>query len=164
DNVAASMLEDRLGRANVNAAFESLGLHKTRIHTFAAGDPLPASAGARTTASDMLKLYEDLATGTLVDADSNREMLNLLLGNQITDRIPALLPDGTPVAHKNGELDGVLNDAGIVYGPRSTYAIVILSKDVPNVLSVPQLHGPGAEKGVANVARLSRAVYDYFES
>ena len=164
DNVAASMLEDHVGRANVNAAFETLGLHDTRIHTFASGDPLPASAYARTTPADMLTLYEALSRGTAVDASPNREMLNLLLADQVNDRLPALLPDGTPVAHKNGELDGVVNDAGIVYGPKSAYAIAVLSKDLPNVLAVPQLHGPAAEAALSGVARLSRAVYQYFES
>jgi beta-lactamase class A len=164
DNVAANMLEDHVGRANVNTAFDGLGLHSTRVHTWAAGDPVAPNASAYTTASDMLKLYAGLAGGAEVDAGSNREMLNLLLANQVADRLPALLPDGTPVAHKNGELDGLINDAGIVYGPKSTYVVVVLDNHVPNLLATPQLHGPGAEVGTANMARLSKAIYQYFES
>ncbi|HVA24262.1 MAG TPA: hypothetical protein VMW62_07700, partial [Chloroflexota bacterium] len=39
-----------------------------------------------------------------------------------------------------------------------------LSDNVPNLLATPQLHGPGSALGVANVVRLSSAIYQYFES
>jgi beta-lactamase class A len=159
DNIAAEMLQDKLGRSRINSAFSGLGLNATRIHTFAPGDPLGPTGMPRTTAGDMLRFFNQLATGTAIDADSNHEMLNLLLGDQVNDRIPAQLPFGTPVAHKTGDLEGLLNDAGIVYGPVEPFVIVVLSKSIPDV-------GPpdSLAVGRANIARIARVAYDYFEA
>jgi beta-lactamase class A len=159
DNIASEMLMDRLTRGSVNGTFDALGLHSTRIHTFTAGDPLPANAPPATTAGDMLHFFEQLAGGTAVDADSNHEMLDLLLGNEVNDRIPAQLPPGTPVAHKTGDLEGILNDAGIVYGPVEPFAIVVLSSNIPDA-------GPpdSLATGRVAIARIARVAYDYFES
>jgi len=164
DNVAAHMVEDQVGRANINRTFDQLGLHSTRIPTFAPGDPIPRGGQAYTTAHDMLRFFQAVATGSAIDPDSNHEMIDLLLANEANERLPAMLPPGTPVAHKNGELDGTLNDAGIVYGPNGPYAIAVLSTFVPNALATPDLHGPGAAAGVRHIAQISRAVYDYFGS
>ena len=38
---------------------------------------------------------------------------------RINDRIPAGVSEGIPVAHKTGDLEGVRNDAGIVFAPDS---------------------------------------------
>jgi len=163
DNVAAHMLEDRVGRANINRTLEQLGLHTTRVGPFGPGAPDLLGGYAYTTAHDMLTLYQTLATGSAVDADSNREMLNLLLANQVNDRLPAQLPPGTPVAHKNGELDGVLNDAGIVYGPKGPFVIAVLSENVPGINAEPYPTGPAADAGMANVAKIASAAYAYLE-
>ena len=45
-------------------------------------------------------------------------MEKLLLEQQINHKIPGYLPEGTPVAHKTGEDDGITNDVGIVYGEK----------------------------------------------
>ena len=37
---------------------------------------------------------------------------------QINHKIPGYLPEGTAVAHKTGEDDGITNDVGIVYGEK----------------------------------------------
>lgn len=158
DNIAAEMLQDELGRATVNQTFDALGLRSTRIHTLAPGDPVPPGALPYTTANDMLRLFDALATGSAVDANSNREMLNLLLGDEVNDRIPALLPPGTPVAHKTGDLEGILNDAGIVYGPTEPFAIVVLSSNIPDA-------GPpdSLATGRVAIAQIARAAYDALE-
>src|SRR5690606_31959123 len=80
-------------------------------------------------------------------------MVHLLLEQKINDRLPALLPPGTPVAHKTGNWPGNVHDAGIVYGPTSTFVIAVLTEDV----------GDTAE-ATAIIAELTRVVYDYFES
>jgi len=74
-------------------------------------------------------------------------MLDLMLAQQVNDRLPALLPPGTEVAHKTGNLPEVTNDVGIVYDPQPAYVIAVLSEN-----------GGEAEP----IAALSLAVYEYF--
>ena len=77
-------------------------------------------------------------------------MLTLLLSETVNDRLPALLPPDTPIAHKTGNWVNATHDAGIVFSPGATYVIVVLSD-----LGFE-------EDGVTPIARLSHAVYDYF--
>jgi beta-lactamase class A len=141
DNVAANMVLDRLGSSNVNAALEGLG---APVSGFSADLSLP------TTASEMALLMEAIGRGQAVNARSSLEMTGLLLAQTVNDRIPALLPPGTDVAHKTGNWENATHDAAIVFSPASTYVIVVLTDY--------DYHENGAER----IARLSRAVYDHF--
>jgi beta-lactamase class A len=77
-------------------------------------------------------------------------MRQLMFRTGGTDRIPVLLPADARVAHKTGEIPGVRNDVAIVYAPRGTYVLAVLSQD------------PDEGEAMARIARLSRHVYDYF--
>ena len=69
-----------------------------------------------TTANDALELVLHAARDDAV-----------ALSNSLRNtRIPLRLPDGTRVAHKTGTLDGVVNDAGVVYGERTDLALAFL--------------------------------------
>lgn len=133
DNAAAVMLYERLGMAHINAHMAALGLRQTRVDY-----DLP------TTAADLALLLEGMATGQTVSPEASQEMLTLLLGQRVNDRIPAGLPPGTPVAHKTGNWENACHDAGIVYAPGRTYLLAVLSDE------------PGCSP---TVAALSRAVY-----
>ena len=77
-------------------------------------------------------------------------MIELLKKQQLNDRIPKYLPSGTFVAHKTGELGYYKHDAGIVFSEQDNYILVVLSKtDSPS-------------SGAEEIAKLSKAVYDYF--
>ncbi|HLY66395.1 MAG TPA: serine hydrolase, partial [Chloroflexota bacterium] len=153
DNVAANVLARRLGRANINQTLNALGLKSTRLYTEGMSDPGPIDGLSYTSANDTLTLLRLIAAGKAVDADSSREMLNMLLASEINDRLPAGLPFGTPIAHKTGDLDGILNDAGIVYGPRSVYIVAVLSQNVGD-----------REGGRAAIQGVSSAVFSYLET
>jgi beta-lactamase class A len=77
-------------------------------------------------------------------------MAGLLLSQTVNDRIPALLPAGTRVAHKTGNWSNATHDAGIVFSPAGSYVIVVLTDYGYNV------------DGASRIARLSRTVYDYY--
>src|SRR5437660_221196 len=67
-----------------------------------------------------------LAKRQLISAGASDRMLSRLERQQINDRLPAQLPPGVVIAHKTGNLGGVMHDAGIVYtktGPRVVAAI-----------------------------------------
>jgi len=141
DNVAANLLLDRVGAWNVNAALRGLGLS---VSGFFQDDSLP------TTAADMALLLEAVARRQAVSAAASDEMLALLGTESIDDRLPALLPAGTQVAHKTGSWPTATHDAGIVFSPEATYIIVVLTDF--------DFRKGGAER----IAQLSQAVYEYY--
>jgi beta-lactamase class A len=145
DNVAAVMLQDRAGAGNINDGMASLGLEQTRLTE---DDSLPATAG------DIARLMEVIARGLAVDRDASKGMADLLATEKINDRIPQGLPDGTLVAHKTGNWDTATHDAGIVYGKRSAYVIVLMS-DIG-------LNGD-AGAAAAMEADITKIAFDYFE-
>jgi beta-lactamase class A len=139
DNTSAVLLLSQVGNNSVNQSMATLGLEQTTI------------AGTRltTSARDMQTLLELIATGRAIDEKTSGEMLHLLLRQRINDRLPALLPSDTPVAHKTGNWEDAVHDVGLVYSPRSTYAISILSQ------------GSGDTETVnAIIARIARSAYD----
>jgi beta-lactamase class A len=78
-------------------------------------------------------------------------MLDMLLGQEFNDGIPAGLPPGVKVAHKTGEITALLHDAAIIYPPgREPYVLVILTRGLPEHDSLAKLQ-----------ADLSRVVYDW---
>jgi beta-lactamase class A len=141
DNVAANIMLERVGYANMNAMLRGQGLAVSGI---------TSTGDVYTTASGMEQLLEAIARQEAVSAEASAEMLSLLASEVIDNRLPALLPPETRVAHKTGSWANATHDAGIVYSPKATYVIVVLSE-----------LGYG-DDGDARIARLSRAVYDYF--
>jgi beta-lactamase class A len=71
-----------------------------------------------------------LVNGQIISEPASEEMLTLLEGQQINDRLPAYLPEGTIVAHKTGNLDGLVHDAGVIYTPSGPVVVVIMTEDV----------------------------------
>ncbi len=142
DNVAAVMLQDRAGAGNVNDTMMALGLGQTRLPD---DGSLPATAG------DIARLVEAIAGGEAVGRDASKEMADLMATEQLDDRIPAHLPEGTRVEHKTGNWDDATHDAGIVHGKKSTYVMVLMS-DIGS--------GRDAARVEADIAQIA---FDYFE-
>jgi beta-lactamase class A len=140
DNVAANLLLDRVGVTNTNSAVRLLGLDRSGF----VGTDVPTSA------ADMERLLEAIALGAALGEDTDAEMVEALELEQIDNRLPALLPKDTRIAHKTGSWDTATNDAGIVFSPEATYVIVVLTDF------------GFTEDGAGVIARLSRAVYDYY--
>lgn len=141
DNVAAALLQDRVGVSNVNVGLLNLGLAKSGFHQ---DGSLPV------TAADMGYLLEAIAREGAVDEEASQGMLELLESETIDNRIPARLPKNTRVAHKTGSWSNATHDAGIVYSPEAAYVIVVLTS-----------YG-FEDRGAEQIARISRAVYDYY--
>jgi beta-lactamase class A len=141
DNTAAVMLQDRAGPRHVNASMSALGLEVTALLS----DALPLNA------ADMALLLEAIARGDAVSEEASLQMAELLVSEKIDDRIPSGVPDGTVVAHKTGNWENATHDAGIVYGARSTYVVVLLS-DI------------GFDGDAASVQReVTRIAWEWFE-
>ncbi|MCL5025185.1 MAG: serine hydrolase [Chloroflexi bacterium] len=139
DNTSAIVLYDRVGWARVDSDMRELGLQDSSVLT----EDLPTSA------RDMFVLMDAIASGEAVDRESSAEMIDLLSRQRINNRLPAMLPPETLVAHKTGEWDNATHDVGIVYAPSGPYVVALLS-DKPWDISTE--------------AELSALVYEYFES
>ena len=117
DNNTAEALRTRLGKENVAALPARLGMPNTVL-----------GLDFTTTASDIAHYLAQLNAGRLISAESDAAILELLLGQQVNDRIPWFLPDDVPIAHKTGGLDRFAHDAGIVYVPGGPYLLVVLTE------------------------------------
>jgi beta-lactamase class A len=85
------------------------------------------------TARDLATVLAAIEQGKAASASSTQAMRAILLAQELNDEIPAGLPPGTPVAHKTGQITGVLHDAAIVYPPgRAPYILVVLTSGVPD--------------------------------
>jgi beta-lactamase class A len=82
-----------------------------------------------TTAADMAELLVQLLNGDVVSAAASAQMLELLARQQINNRLPAYLPQGTRVAHKTGNLDGLVHDVGVIWTPAGPYVVAVLTVD-----------------------------------
>lgn len=149
DNVAAQVLLARIGYDSVNPTMQKLGLTHTHLGFRGYSGPQEDAISA----GDAVTMMEMIYRGTLIDQQSSRDMLDLLLAQRVNDRLPARLPPGTQVAHKTGNFADVVHDAGIVYLPNGgAFAIAMLGYNIT-----------GSGEASDTIALVARAVYDYFQ-
>ena len=91
---------------------------------------------------------EEIYRGTLVSEEASEQMLELLLKQEWTMKIPAGLPAGVVCANKTGEYENRQHDSAIVYSEGADY-----------ILSVMTDGDPGA---IMHIQSLSAEVYKYF--
>lgn len=142
DNSSAVLLTDRVGAFNINRDMAGLGF----VHTRVLADDLVTSA------YDMLLFVEMLARGEGVSPEASQQMLQIMTHQRINDRIPRLLPPGTTVAHKTGNLAGIVSDVGLVSAPEANFAIAVLVQNT-------------TQEGRASqaIAEISAAAYRHFQ-
>jgi beta-lactamase class A len=147
-NVAAFALLDLVGNTNINATVAELGLKASEIRWMPAlasgSENIPAAAAYAalqgqapavdeafnvTSAADLALLFRLLIEGRVVSPEASEAMLELLAGQVVNDRLPALLPDDAIVAHKTGNIDNVIHDAGVIYTPAGRAVTVVLTAD-----------------------------------
>jgi beta-lactamase class A len=107
----------------------------------------------QTSAADVARLFERLYNGQLLSTTSTQKFMSLLKDQRVNNRLPKGLPAGTIIAHKTGDLNDVVHDAGIVYGPKTNYLVVVTSG---------QWNAPG--NAPALFIDLSAKLWNYFEN
>lgn len=114
-NLATNLLLEQFAPAEVTEAWRALGARASvvarGIEDTAAG---AASASNLVTAHDLAVLLQAIGTGRAASARGCEEVLADLFAQEYRDTFPAGLPPGTRVAHKNGWVDGLTHDAGII--------------------------------------------------
>ncbi len=142
DNACGVTLGNLVQWESQNTNLQAAGFKDTK---------LARSSDERTSAADVANLFQQLYSGKLVSPSSNEHFLSLLKRQQIANRLPARLPAGTIIAHKTGDLDGLVHDAGIVYTPGGDYSLTVLSGPWPSPADAP-----------ATIADLSAQTYKLF--
>jgi len=113
DNPCAKAFGEQIGWSNVQTMAQGIGMTSTTFAPF------------YTSADDLALFMRKLQNGTLVSTADRDRLVSAMKRQIYRSGIPA--GTGVIVADKVGFIDGYLNDAGIVYGPKGTYVMVVLS-------------------------------------
>lgn len=151
DNTASNMLIDRLGMDRINERIHAIGLPDTVVGRKFMIDPNALHAKNFTSARDMARMMARLHRGELLGPKATQEALDILKRQQYREKIPLLLPVGTEVAHKTGEISHTRHDVAIVYA-KHPYALACLTWDLTDELT-----------GDRAIANLSRQIFDRLE-
>jgi len=120
DNGCALALLRVYGANATNADLAAAGITGFRVAENADEDHM-------VTARAVATFFDRLATRQLVSPAASNRMLARLERQTINDRLPRDLPDGVLVAHKTGDLVGLVHDAGVIEAPNGPRIAVVLT-------------------------------------
>jgi beta-lactamase class A len=146
DNIAANILVDLVGPANINQTMDGLGLKTTHVV-----DRFRESMAPTTSPEDMGKLLELIATGRLVDASTSEEAMSLLEQKQAQAWLATGLPWWGKLAHKWGDVPNGRHDAGVIYTPHNQVVLAVLTENGSPAAAAEQ------------ISSISKRVMTYFE-
>jgi beta-lactamase class A len=131
-NLATNMVIGLVGAKNVMRTMHELGAdHIQVLRGVEDSKAYEKGLNNTTTAYDLMTIFEMMARGKTVSPAASREMIEILFHQHFNTIIPARLPKEVKVAHKTGNITGVLHDSGIVFLPDGhQYVLVLLSKNI----------------------------------
>jgi beta-lactamase class A len=131
---------------------DSLGLKQTRLRRKMM-DVKAASEGRENTSTprEMMTLLEQIYRGKVLNKETTTDFLKMLSTHK-KSFIARDLPDSVQVADKDGELEGVRNDCGIVFAQNRPYVICVMTTYL-------QRERDGEEA----ITRISAAAYRMFD-
>ncbi len=137
DNIATRMLIRYLGKRNIIQFMRSIGC----TTVYPGGDNIASARDAGTYVKAALRF-----------AEKHQELGRLFLDDLANSIYHVGLPGGVPaqvvVAHKEGSLDDVANDAGVVFAARP-FVLAVFSADIQDV-----------DQGFLDIAAITRIVYE----
>ena len=139
DNNCGKALQLQLGWATFDSKLASDGFTATKLNNSSAGDKW-------STARDEMSLLTKLYNHELLTSESTDYLLNLMKNQIYRSGIPAG-SRGAVVANKVGYLYGLTHDIGIVYSPKATYAVAIMTD---------------GSAGWTNIKQLSQLIHDFY--
>jgi beta-lactamase class A len=120
DNASAETLLFGLGPEKINSRLRSWGIEEFNVGSH------PQVA----TAHGVAQLLTIIASGQIHQPTSRDMMLELLRNTRQDDRLPRLIPGAGPVAHKIGDLETLVNNAGIIPTAGGDQVVVVLIEEV----------------------------------
>jgi beta-lactamase class A len=103
------------------------------------------------TARGLTQTMQLIAEKKVVSQAASEKMIEILLGQEFNESIPAWLPKSVRVAHKTGWTGDVYHDTGIVYPDdqaRKPYALSIMTK------GFTENQAAEAHQCMANISRI----------
>lgn len=129
-NLATNILMKKVGNKNVNDFVHALGIEGVTVRR-GVEDNLAFRQGMNNsaTARGLTQTMNLIARKKVVSEQASQEMIDILLGQEFNESIPALLPNFVKVAHKTGWTNDFYHDTGIIYRPgRKPYVLSIMTK------------------------------------
>ncbi len=150
DNTATNMILDRLGGpAPVNRRLQSLGLLYTSVK-----NPLPDLEGTNTTTpKDLVTLMNRVGNGDLLSLKSRDRLLAIMETTQTDTLLPRGLGEGAKIAHKTGDIGGMVGDVGLIDMPTGKRYIAAVMVKRP-------YNDPRAQELIRQVSKTS---YEFFQ-
>jgi beta-lactamase class A len=127
DNTATKLVVDNVGLPAINDYLKGIGLKNTVIVDPTMLKEPPASDINRTTPLDMARLMVKIQKAEGFSPKSRKEMLAFMRNQRYRWGIWRGVPPGTVVANKTGNLEGILNDVGIIYTKKGNYVLSIFT-------------------------------------
>jgi beta-lactamase class A len=152
DNGSALALWHILGGANIDATLEKAGVKNFHVALDDTEDNwvTPHAVGT---------FFTLLAKRQLISPAASDRMLARLERQQINDRLPAQLPSDVVIAHKTGNLTGVLHDAGVIYTKTGPRVVVAMTWDAPEEEAANFISSIGSLVYSANLEPAANARY-----
>lgn len=144
DNDCAESIGDYIGWETIDTIDAKAGFADTDIDNYDTDGSY--TGDKQSTASDVAELLTELYRGKLLNAVHTDALLGYMKRQVYRTGIPAGSL-GVVVADKVGFLDGLTHDVAIVYAPKGSYVLVIMSTMGSNW---------------ANIKDLSEDIYTYF--
>lgn len=116
DNLATNLLIEKIGLERIQAWIIKQGLKETRIQRKMMDFEARAAGYENVTSPvDMMLFMQKLATGTLVQPEADRWMLDILYRSEDLEKIPYYFKWPIKVANKPGELPGTRSDVAYLH-------------------------------------------------
>ncbi len=129
-NLATNILLEKIGTKNVDDFIQSLGIEGVTVQRGVEDDvAFHLGINNSATARGLTQTMNLIARKRVVSQQASEQMIDIMLGQEFNESIPALLPNHVKVAHKTGWTGNVYHDTGIVYPEdRRPYALSIMTR------------------------------------
>lgn len=142
DNPCAIELGKYIGWGKVDYIIAAAGFSGVKLNNYDASGNIQGDKLVN--AQQQARFLAQLSNGSLINSANTNALLGYMKRQVYRDGIPAG-SRGSIVANKVGFLGSYLHDVGIVYGSKSTYALVIMSES----------------SSWESIRDLSQAIYDF---
>ena len=152
-NLATNILIETVGAKQTNSFLQELGIQGvTVVRGIEDNVAFRLGMNHSATARGLTHMMTLIAEGKVVSKEASDEMVQIMLGQEFNESIPALLPKSARVAHKTGWTGEFYHDTGIVFPEnRKPYAVSILTRGFPE---------DKEKEAHACMSTLSKMIYD----